>query len=251
MSEEAAETTTEATTEANAEALDNMRPDWHLEKFKTVDDQAQAYVELNKTLGDKGRELSELKQSNESLGKLYGAPDEGYELPEIEGVEFDETSALLQSFNKLAKENNYTQEHYEQVLFQYAQSQVDEHNAEQEASEAEMSKLENGEKRIETINNWIGANVPEEHQEGLSDFATSAAAVEALEWLLDNKAGKAPAEPIESAGVPTMSQEEIYELQMAVDSKGERKMRDPKYAAKIHKMMERHVCKGQHREFVG
>jgi hypothetical protein len=72
-----------------------------------------------------------------------------------------------------------------------------------------------------------------------------------LEWLLDNKAGKAPAEPIESAGVPTMSMDEIYQMQMAVDSNGERKMRNPEYAAKIHKLMERHVGKGEHQRFVG
>jgi hypothetical protein len=36
-----------------------------------------------------------------------------------------------------------------------------------------------------------------------------------------------------------------------VDSNGERKMRNPEYAAKIHKLMERHVGKGEHQRFVG
>jgi hypothetical protein len=253
MTEETAieETATEQTAETNTDAVDNMRPEWHLDKFESIEAQAKAYVDLNKTLGEKGRELNELRQSNESLSKLYGSPDDGYVLPEIEGVEFDEASPLLQSFNKLAQENNYSQEHYEEVLFQYAQAQYDQDVIDEDSFKEEMSKLENGEKRIETINNWISANVPEKHREGLADIATSAASVEALEWLLDNKAGKAPAEPIESAGVPTMSMDEIYQMQMAVDSNGERKMRNPEYAAKIHKLMERHVGKGEHQRFVG
>ena len=36
------------------------RPTWHMEKFATIEDQAKGYGELEKTMGTKARELSEL-----------------------------------------------------------------------------------------------------------------------------------------------------------------------------------------------
>lgn len=248
MSEESLESAVDNSPE---QVLERMRPEWHLQQFATVDDQAKAYVELNKTLGEKGTEIGDLKKANESMSSYFGLPDEGYTLPEIEGVEFTPDDPLLLAFNEFAKANNYSDKHYKETLGMYAAAQVALAEAENEALKSEFAKLDNAEKRIANINNWIGANVPEEHQDGLADIATSAAAVEALEWLLDNKAGKAPSSPQEVNGVPAMSMEEIMQLQTATDENGNRKMQNPEYRARIQRLLEQHVGKGQHQEFVG
>lgn len=248
MSKESLENTEDSNPE---QVLEGMRPEWHLQQFATVDDQAKAYVDLNKTLGEKGTEIGELKKANESMSSFFGAPDDGYTLPEVEGVEFQPNDPLMMAFNEFAKANNYSDKHYQENIEMYAAAQIALAQAENEALKSEFAKLDNAEKRISNINNWIGANVPEEHQEGLADIATSAAAVEALEWLLDNKAGKAPSSPQEVNGTPAISMEEIMRLQTATDENGHRKMQNPEYRARIQRLLEQHVGKGQHQEFVG
>jgi hypothetical protein len=72
------------------------RPEWLDEKFKTPEDLAKSYRELEKTLREKGRV----------------APDV-YELSEDIKLEPDET---LEAFNTLAKEANLTNDQYNAII---------------------------------------------------------------------------------------------------------------------------------------
>ena len=217
------------------------RPDWHLEKFESVESQAKAYVDLEKSFGQRGQELSESKQAHQELASRFGAPDE-YELPTIEGVEFDIDDPLMLGFKEYAKNSDMPQEKFSELASLYAANQVASATAEQERMVAEMAKIPEAEMRIKNVQDWLGANLPD-HADALGGLATDSASFVAVEALLE-KVGKRPASPSEYAGMPVPSMAEIQQMQAAVDDNGQRKMQDPAYAAKVRGLMEYHVGRG-------
>lgn len=226
------------------ENLENVRPDWHLEKYETVEDQAKAYNDLNKIHGERMTELDTLRKTNEELSSKFGAPEDGYANPEIEGIEWDETDPLMVGFKEFAKGKDWKQEDVSEFLEMYGSNQIGMARAEDERIQNEMAQIDNAEARIKNVEDYISANFPD-HAEGLAELATSAKGLLAVEALLE-KAGKAPASPSESAGMNIPSLEEITEMQMALDENGQRKMRNPEYAAKVRKLMSLHKGTGDH-----
>ena len=227
---------------------DNMRPDWHLDKFETVEAQAKAYKDLDKLHGEKMTEFESLKKTNEEFKSKFGAP-EAYEYPTIEGIEWDESDPMLVGFKELAKNSDMPQEKFNEYLEMYAANQAGMREASEQEYKEEIAKIQNFESRKKNIEDWLSANLPN-HADGFEALATDAKSFAALEALLE-KAGKAPASPKEYASMNVPSMDEIRAMQMAVDENGQRKMRDPEYAAKVRKLMSMHVGTGEFQEFVG
>lgn len=241
-----AETVDVAAVEAAADA---QPPEWLItDKYKTVEDQAKAYSELSSQMGKSATELGELKKFKESASKVVGAPEE-YEIPQSDQFEVDIEDPRFGAFKQFAKENNLSQDMFNSGLQLFADLDKAYAEASEAFAKAELAKIPDAESRIKNIQDWMGANLPD-HAESLADLVTTAKGLEGLEALLE-KAGKAPASPsnAQSSGVPSM--EEIQAMQFAVDENGNRKMRDPAYAAKVERLLALHVGKGEYQEFVG
>jgi hypothetical protein len=170
-------------------------------------------------------------------------------VPKSEAFEVSVDDPRFQAFKQFAKERNLSQGMFNEGLELFAQLDAAKSQADAEFMKAELSKLRDGENRIKNIQDWISVNLPD-HAEGLADLATSAKGVEAIEALLE-KAGKAPASPQEHTSTNIPSMEEIQAMQFAVDKDGNRKMRDPAYAAKVERLLALHVGKGEYQQFVG
>ena len=234
--------------DAVEQSADNMRPDFLVDKYKTVEDQAKAYAELNSQYGKQATEMGDLKKFQESASKIIGAPED-YALPESEDFQVDIEDPRYSAFKEFAKENNLSQYMFENGLKLFADIDKAYSDANTAFAQEELSKLNDADNRIKNVQDWMSANIPD-HAESLADLLTTAAGVEGFEALLE-KAGKAPVTPSESNSASIPSMEEIQAMQFAVDEGGNRKMRDPNYAAKVERLLALHVGKGEHQVFVG
>lgn len=118
-------------------------PEWFkAAKYKTVEEQAKAYGELEKR-----------------LGAFSGAPKDGkYEFKLPEGVqgELDPEHPLVVGFNKWALEKNVSNEAYNELLGMFAQYEA--------ALAPDMGEVlkrvgEKADERIANVNNWARANL--------------------------------------------------------------------------------------------
>ena len=231
MAEESASTPTEsssAPTEAAEAPTANYnyaegvagagdKPEWFKDsKYKTVSDQAQAYSELEA-----------------KLGGFTGKPDE-YTLNE--GIEVDNTT-LLDGLKEIGTKYNMSNEMLNDLVSMQLKS---EETALAEFKEREISNLgENGQARIDNINDWLGANVSEGLKEMLGNAAQTAEDIGFIEEFIKASKGQplASAESVPSSSAYT--QEGLNELQFATDERGNRKSRDPEYRAKVNAYAEK------------
>lgn len=127
------------------------RPDWLLEKYKNVEDQAKAYIEAQKTIGELGQKA----------GTVHGAPDE-YQLPAVEGWEWDTEDQTLKSAMNQFKQDGIDQDHVNQYLTLYANAQK---GVALDAAEEKKSIGPDADEQIATLKNWARNNFSEDSAE--------------------------------------------------------------------------------------
>ena len=228
MSEEAA-VETEATVD-NSQAVADMitRPENVPEKFWNAE---------TKTTNNEAV-LESYNQLSSKFGAFTGAP-ESYEFSLSEqltenGVELSSDDPLIASFTELAKEANMSGEMANSLVNMFVESQYANSLQSEEAQTAqvaeEMGKLgDNAQQRINNIDNWARANLTPEQVDGLSEAATSAAGVQAIEALIA-KSKNAPMQTTEVNPVSQINLQELQALQFAKDDNGNRKTQtDPEY----------------------
>lgn len=157
-------------------------PDWYkASKYKTVDEQAKAYPELEKR-----------------LGAFTGAPKDGnytFKMPEgIEG-ELDTTSPQFVAFKQWATDNQLSQDGYQKMLEMYVENIV----AQQPDPAAMKAALgEKADERLGAVNAWVKANVPAEAQAKFKAATSGVNAVEvfeAIEAVINKTRQVAPPKP--------------------------------------------------------
>lgn len=157
------------------------RPEWLPEKFKTPEDLAKSYKELEGKLGKSADELREslVKElENERLGNRPESADQ-YEIPD--GVVGEEAiqNPLFNWWKDHAYENGFSQEQFEQGIKMYAEAQGDGHDI-----EAEKGKLgDNAEARINAANAFAAKIFPKGTEDAASRLMETASGVEALEAI--------------------------------------------------------------------
>lgn len=168
IEEQTTEAVEDQTTEAAVEAVaEGEKPEWLKEKYKSVEDQAKAYSELEK-----------------KFGGFTGAPDEDYELTVPEGIEgeFDIEDPRISWFQQVAKDSNMSQDTFTQMLHGWVQQEVDGMNG---SREAEVQALgTNAQSRLKDLGDWGAANLTPEEFDGFKSLASSAAGVQTLEALV-------------------------------------------------------------------
>jgi hypothetical protein len=182
------------------------RPEWFRDKYKTVADQAKAYTDLEKKVGQ-------------------AAPDE-YEvvLPETVNAAMLEGDPMLDWFKTAAKEANLGQESFNHMLTGYIENQVRGINHDRSA---EMDALgPQAQSRLKTLASWGQGNLSAQQWEVYKGVASSAEGVELLEALVgkSREAPLAKATPAANTNTPDDLRKMRYakteegQLRMAVDA---------------------------------
>ncbi len=197
------------------EAPVSDRPEWLPEKFKSPEDMASSYSELESKLGQgetalRDKILSELEAEAYS-NRPASAGD--YAIPEMIDPELATDNELFQWWANHAYENGYSQEEFENGIEQYAAAL----EAMGPDLDAERQALgDNADARIEAVELWSQKFFPEEFNEVVMTIGQTAKGIEALEFLMQNMQGSS----VSRDGQPAMriSEDELRTM-----------MQDPRY----------------------
>lgn len=168
------------------------RPEYIEEKFwdgkqVRVEDLAKSYREIQGKFSTRMDDLKKIARTEVEQERFKARPAklEDYKLTPSKPDDFknfaiDEKSELAQWFRKTAHDNGWDQNTVHQAIDLYAKDML----ARQPNIEEQMKLLgENGPKRVEDLSLWLKSKVSADNYNALKGFATSAAAVQALEEL--------------------------------------------------------------------
>ena len=168
------------------------RPEFLKEKYVSVEDQAKAYLELEKRMGE-----------------FKGAPKEGYKFDNLpEGLSAEDP--LIQGFTDTFKEMNLSQEGFERVIGKFVELASVDNPA--TSNENLMQQLgADGKAVMERVDNWM-SNFSEQDQKTIRSWGMSAEDIRALDAI---RAGRSPSR------APTTHEAEsrhVYETSKAVEA---------------------------------
>ncbi len=212
---ESAESSAESAESSEAPVAEGERPEWLKEKYKSVEDQAKAYSELES-----------------KFGGFTGAPEGEYELTLPEGIEgeFDLEDPRLSWFQETAKQAGMNQDTFSSMLHGFIQSEVEA----RPNPEAEINALgDNAQARLKALGEWGRANLSEEVFEKFRGVATTAEGVEALEAIISHtREAKIPRE--NTAQPSGLTPEALRQMRYAKDDNGQLRINtDPTYRKKV------------------
>jgi len=158
------------------------RPEWLPEKFKSPEDLAKSYTELQSKLGSKEEDIRksilEEIQSQAFDGRPESAGD--YQLPESIDPEQSVDNELLQWWSEHSFENGYSQEEFQQGIEMYAKAVM----GNQPDIEAEAKKLgDNAQARIEAASVFAHKFFPQEALPAIERMCETHEGIIALEAI--------------------------------------------------------------------
>lgn len=198
------------------------KPEWLREKYKTVEDQAKAYTDAEKLIG----------QLRQRAGAFSGAPDE-YDLSSLEqDFEFDKQHPLLNEFMTECKNANVNQD-FALKIAGLAKNLIlsNEPNTEEVIKEYGDTWDQDRVQMDQWINNHAGK---EEYAEALKGVLTNAKALKALRNCMNATSGNIPTHDLPPPA-PKMTLDDL-KRQMAENLyQGENYAENPDKAAELLK----------------
>jgi hypothetical protein len=206
------------------------KPVWLGEKFKSVQDQAKAYPELEK-----------------KFGGFKGAPDE-YEIAipdELSStVDIDVDSEPFKQFEEFAKESNMSQELFEKCTNFHLEAINEALNpslSEEDIAEHTRSEIEklgnNGPQVIEHLKKWGQNNLNDEEFEAFKRFGDSAENIRVLRSIINKSQATAIAPDVTSR--PSYTDKELSAALLSEDYRRDRAFRKQIDAAYMQKLNNR------------
>jgi hypothetical protein len=182
----------------------NDRPEWLPEKYKTGEDLAKAYKELESKLGTKEEDFRakfmEEIQSEAFKDRPETAGD--YQLPDFVDQEQAVDNDLLRWWSEHSFENGYSQDEFQKGLEMYMQASM----ADVPDSEAEMQKLgDNANARVEAAALFANQFFTEEHMPSIERLTETADGLQALEFIMEKM--KSPSVNVDSNPVGQVTEE--------------------------------------------
>ena len=217
VTQEIAEATTDTTqppTWAYADGINGQgeKPSWFKDtKYKSVEEQAKAYVEAEKRLGG-----------------FIGAPKEGYQLAD-DLAQFND-DPMLKALMPVLQENNASNDFLNKLVQTY--SQVQSQSMEAFITEQKKALGDNAEARLNSLVEFANVNLPKDLHESFKGMATSAQAVEVMEALIaKSQGGKVAPQGTTSTA---MTPEKLREMMFKTNESGQLLASiDANYKAKI------------------
>lgn len=213
--------TTEAVAEspswfwADGVAGQGDKPEYYKDsKYKSVSEQAKAYIEAEK-----------------KLGGFVGAPTEGYQLSEELSSFKDDP--IMQNVMPILQKGNASNEFVNELVSTFAQSQ--QKMQEQFLTEQKQLLGTNAEARLNSLVEFANVNIPAELRDDFKNMATSAKSVEVLEALMSKLQGGKVA-PTETTASKSVTPDTLRDMMMATNETGQLKMSiDPNYKKMVDK----------------
>lgn len=184
---QASEENVEATETTEAVESNQEQQELLLGKYKSPDDLANAYKELEKKLGSKEEDLRErlLEELQTEAFKDRPASAGEYQLPETLNAEEAVNNELLQWWSNHAFENGYSQEEFEQGIDMYAKAYESMQPPEVDM-EAEAQKLgDNANQRIEAASMFANKFFPESAIPAIERMCETHEGIVALEHIME------------------------------------------------------------------
>jgi len=167
-----------------AEDAQPERPEWLPEKYKTGEDLAKGYQELQAKFGQKEETLRESIMEEIQREAFSDRPETqgDYQLPEYVDEVAAVDSELLSWWSEHSFENGFSQAEFEKGIEMYAKAMG---NAQPDL-EAEAKKLgENATNRIESANMFANKFFPEETLPAIARLCESHEGIIALETIME------------------------------------------------------------------
>ncbi len=161
----------------------SQRPEWLPEKYKSPEDLAKAYKELESKLGTKEEDLRNklIEELQSEAYKDRPASAGEYQLPDFVNQEEALNSELLKWWADQAFENGYSQEEFAKGIEIYMNSMPQGPDL-----EAERSKLgDNANQRIDSASMFAMKFFPKETLPAIERLCETAEGIMALEVMMD------------------------------------------------------------------
>ena len=182
----------------------NERPEWLPEKYKTGEDLAKAYKELESKLGTKEEDFRakfmEEIQSEAFKDRPETAGD--YQLPDFVDQEQAVDNDLLRWWSEHSFENGYSQDEFQKGLEMYMQASM----ADVPDPDVELQKLgDNANARVEAAALFANQFFTEEHMPAIERLTETADGLQALEFIMEKM--KSPSVNVDSNPVGQITEE--------------------------------------------
>ena len=191
------------------------RPEWLPEKFKTPEDLAKSYNELQSKLGGKDEDMRNAIMEEIQREAFADRPDTAgdYQMPDSIDQEAGVDNELLQWWANHSFENGFSQEEFEQGIEMYAKAL----EATQPNLEEEAKKLgDNANARIEAASAFANKFFPEE-------------ALPAIERMCETHEGIIALEAIQEAMKDGNFAQDTNSASASSESQLREMMNDPRY----------------------
>lgn len=193
------------------------RPEFLKDKYKSLAEQAKAYNELDK-----------------KLGQFKGAP-ETYDLtiPDLPDFAFEQGDPVLSEFLEMAKESNASQEFVTKALSHYVKAQ----NFYAPDPKVEMEKIGlNAKQEIAQLSEWAGQRLDKNEYEVFKSMVTTAETFKVLQKLrrAATSQNEIAADKSTSHGQKQINERQL--LEMIADPKFQK---DPLYRAEVEAKAQR------------
>lgn len=164
------------------------RPEWLPEKFKTAEDLAKSYGELESKLGKKDDEIRNALKEELIAERFKDRPEKpgDYQMPE--GIEESDAidSELLSWWAEEAHNNGYSQEQFEKGIEVYRKAVLGDPKAEDERVAAETKKLgENAADRLQAATLFAKKTFGDDASDDIARLMETASGVEMIEKIME------------------------------------------------------------------
>jgi hypothetical protein len=216
------------------------KPEWYkADKYANITEQAKAYTELES-----------------KFGAFTGAP-EAYEINVSDqlkegGVDINAEDPIMDAAMEFAKSINMDQKGFDSMVELYGMAKLAEDQALETLKANELNQLgPNASARMDNLNMWASANLPEDLMQSFQNMATDAGSVQALEKLVA-MTRSAPVVPPGDPAPGGATEEEVKEMQFELDSHGNRRINtDPAFRKEYEKKLLQVYGGEDHRIVVG
>jgi len=211
MSEEQQTETTEQTANETIEVPQEYadeRPSWLPEKFKTPEDMANSYSNLEAKIGQKEEDIRSavMKEMEETAFSERPATSDDYILPESIDLDQAADNKLLNWWAEHSFENGFSQEEFQKGIEMYMNGMGEEPDM-----DAEAARLgDNSEARIEAASLFANKFFPEDALPAIERMCESADGIIALEAIMD--AIKDPAVTDQTSIASNFNEVELQEM---------------------------------------
>lgn len=191
------------------------RPEWLPEKYKTGEDLAKAYKELESKLGTKEEDLRakfiEEVQSEAFKDRPETVGD--YQLPEVEDGHYELDSNIVQWWANHSFENGFSQKEFQEGLDKISESVLSNFP---NPDEEEKKLGDNSAARIEAAALFSHKFFEEKHMEAIERLTETAGGIEAIEYIMEKMKSapvnidSSPSGQITEQSLREMMQDERY-----------------------------------------